>query len=98
MDTSDDCLEVIHQLVVPKSKNLKALRLEVGHPLSIEILLVEVLVTIQLDDQLLPRGAEIDKVGSDGGLTAEIDTAQAVGTQISPESGFRFGLVVAQDA
>jgi len=59
-----------------------------------ELLLV--LWTVEFDDEFLREADEVDDVGADGDLAAELETAQLAGAKEAPEALFRFSHLIAQ--
>ena len=50
-----------------------------------------VLPTIGLDDQAMPQGREINDVGADGELAAELEAGETVGAEVVPEAVLGLG-------
>ncbi len=57
--------------------------------------MVEVLASVQLDDQAFAGGTKINDVLPDGMLPAEVDAIHPVGSQVCPQAGFCWAWVMA---
>ena len=75
---------VFEQLMIPEPQHAVAPGFKVSRALCIILLLFQVRRDIQLDDQLVARGAEINNIGADGMLAAEMGTVRGMRSQHLP--------------
>src|SRR5260221_6053898 len=90
-----DAFLVLHHVIVPKTQNLKPVRLETARSPLFVIARISVLTTVDLNDKPTLERDEIDDVPFDGLLTTKFraDLARA---QEMPDPFLRFGPLVAQ--
>jgi len=88
LNRADHPIDVFHYSVVPKTDDFIPKRLKIAGSFVIIFFLMEMLTSIQLDDQFLFDGNEICDVIPDGVLTAEIHAVQFVPADVSPEFAF----------
>ena len=70
----DDAVDVVHDLVVPKSDDFIAQRFKIFCALCVVFDLFQMLTSIQFDDEFLFDADEIGDEVANGVLTAEVDT------------------------
>jgi hypothetical protein len=80
-------------MMIPKSQDAVTVRFEKRAANLIFGGLVGVVAAVDLDDQLSLNRAEIDEVGTDGMLAAELHVAHAFGSQMTPEDLLRGSLL-----
>ncbi len=90
-DGSNDCIDIVHHIVVPKTNDLVALGLEKACAVVIVIHLVKMLASIQLNYEPGCWGAKIRDIGADRMLAAKRDPELII-SQDRPE--FAFGRCV----
>jgi len=90
---TEHTLKVVHHLPIPKTEHAVASGFQDRGALRVVFLLVQVLASVQLDNQLPARRTKIDHVLSDGVLVAEMDLPQPMRAQPGPEPGLRWGQV-----
>lgn len=83
-DHKYNCIDFVHNLVIPKADDFVALRFEIFCTFCVVFLLIEVLAAIEFDDEFCFWGAEIGDVVSNGVLSSEIDT-EFIPAQVCPQ-------------
>jgi hypothetical protein len=81
-------------LVVPEPQYLEAGPLQRSRPTGVVRLLLAMLATVELYDQMVLDAAEVGVIAGDRVLATEFD-AQPGGAQVGPEPGLGIGLVFA---
>ena len=77
-------VDVLQDLIVPKPQNKIAAVFEILGPARVLLPLFDMLTTIQLDDQLYARTAEIDNKAIERHLSPKMQAADAVIAQLEP--------------
>ncbi len=83
----DNTVDVVHDLVVPKANYLITQRFEVFCSFIIIIFLLQMLTSIQFDDEFTLDADKIRDEGSNGVLSSEIN-AEFIIANVCPEFGF----------
>jgi hypothetical protein len=83
LDDSDDTIEIVHHVAIPKADDSVSLRLQKPGSFIIIFNLLQVLSAIQLDDEFLSDAHEIWNEIANGVLPSKVD-AQLVVAQDCP--------------
>jgi hypothetical protein len=91
-----NAINISQHLVVPKPENEVAAIFEILSPARVLLSLSDVLTTIELNDQLDARTAEIDDKTIECHLPPKFQTNKAITAQPEPQVSFSVGLLLAQ--
>ena len=97
-DRFQHALSVHHDIEIAEAKNAIAFGCEKGVPPHVapEMGVLEMLPTVDFDNQVVLVANEIDDVGADGRLAPEACTAKSMRSDEVPDSLFCFGHLAAQ--
>ena len=89
---------VFEDIVVPEADDFVALGVEPGGAAGVVGNLVGVLAAVDFDDQAAFVAEEVDDVGADGGLPADLVAVELPGAKDGPEGALGGGGVAAESA
>ena len=84
-------LDILENLIVPKSQNSKAFATEPGSSFSVGVDPQRMLAAVDFDDEFCLETNEIGDKGSDRGLAAKMMTVDLPASQMGPKALFRVG-------
>jgi len=93
-DGLQDSLEILEDFVIPEAEDSETSRSQPAVALGVR-LAFEMLTSVDLNEELPWQAGEIDDVGPDGDLPAEL-RSQDSPAQLLPEEGLRVGQVAAE--
>jgi hypothetical protein len=93
-----DVIRAQQGVVVPESQDSIAVDAKLAAAFDVVSLLLQVLPTIQLDNQPRFDAGEIGDIPRNGMLTPEFESAEIASTQEPPKMAFGIGKVAAQGA
>ena len=83
------CVRLGKHRVVPEAEHLEAKSCEVVIPMGILGCLLNVLAAVYLDDEASFQANEINDVGANGSLTAELEAVDLTQAKVRPEFALR---------
>lgn len=92
-DGLENRVEFLEDLVVPEPQDLEAVLFEPAAPALVVGLLLGVLATVELDDQLLLQAGEVDEEGAEHLLAPELVSENLSAAQPRPQQLFCGGQV-----
>jgi hypothetical protein len=83
-DRFEDTVAIVSQLVVPDAENAKTLALELGVSDQVPLILC-VLTSVKLDNQVPPEASEVGDIAGDGNLAPKAIVQEAAITKKPPK-------------
>ena len=96
LDAFQNGIEALKDLGVPETQDAEIVRAKILSAAAVGANVVGMLTAIEFDHDESLDCAEINNEGTDNDLAPELDTAEAVRSQMTPEDLLGIGLITAQ--
>jgi hypothetical protein len=89
-------IQIPHDIIIPVAQNSKTLGFQICRALSVRLLLIRMMATVEFDDDQSRRAAEIHNIWTDRMLPSEFQTLKLPGSKALPQQMLHIGLIPSQ--